>query len=909
MSYRVQVLLLGMMLCIFFPEDLLAQYTVQHQSPAGIVRNELTNLEFIVPGVTLEDVQEAVLFINFDDGVGYQQQEVLYQNGVFTTPIRVTNPSYSGMEYYFQLTLVSGVDIFFPENLPSENPVRVDIIEPEHTEPDKRSEDIDYTILSPEPGEVLAPNDVVLAVALFYDVSTLAPGEFRLLLDGRDVTALADTSDYFISYVPKGLRRGTHTFRIEYVTGEETFLVEEWDFEVVSAASIGYTGLGERTRPVGRIQLGARNQVIQGNINNAYTARSSISGSYGLFRYSLNGFFTSQESSRLQPQNRFGLNMQLGKWWRLQAGHIYPRMGQFTINGRRVFGINTEASLLWENLNLQFIYGEINRKITNLYSMVVVEEDTINAVVVDTSYTLKFEDQGRGTFQREIIGGRVAFGNEDHFQIGVQAMKVQDDTTSIFNVQNFNDLNNTLLAGINTAGSDPQRHIDKLTAQPELLQVQNGTVQPKGNFVGGADLKMGFHKNRIRLEAEGVVSALNNDIYGGALTVARADELGFELDSDVADILDRISTLIIVNENMNILPLRIKDIDSDSASADPFFPTSIIAANSELSINYPGNNFKLQYRWIGPNFSSLANSTIRKDIAGFTATDRFRMLQNRLYVTLGYEILEDNVTDTKEATTKSITYRTNLSWYPVSRDLPRVSAGIRYRTRDNGVSRFNDNIAPDLLTAAVQNFIISGTDTLVSTVPKNNVTLNLNGSITQQFELLDIIHDATLSFSNLKTTDDVFAFGDVNSSAYNFNITSRFNSIRLRSQLGLTFNNTETGSGQTDISIFGLYVGGSYFMMENKLNINGRLALTTNRSTVRSLIIDEASQEDGRPETDYFVLADDAVTNDFSTFVLQAGAQYDLNEFHSFIFNANLTNVSGNSNNDRIVQLRYVFNF
>ena len=214
-----------------FAEGLHAQYSVQHQAPAGIVRNELTTLEFIVPGVTLEDVQEAVLFINFDDGVGYQQQEVLYQNGVFTTPIEVTNPSYSSMEYYFQLTLVSGVDIFFPENLPSENPVRVDIIEPEQVVVDNRSENIDYTILSPEPGEVLAPNDIVLAVALFYDAATLAPGEFRLLLDGRDVTALADTSDYFISYVPKGLRNGTHTFRIDYVTEDETFLVEEWDLK------------------------------------------------------------------------------------------------------------------------------------------------------------------------------------------------------------------------------------------------------------------------------------------------------------------------------------------------------------------------------------------------------------------------------------------------------------------------------------------------------------------------------------------------------------------------------------------------------------------------------------------------------------------------------------------------------
>ncbi len=900
-------------LCSFFMFIISAQaqqFNVQHQQPTTVVRGELTSLEFLVPGVTQNDVQEAILFYRYDEALGYEQSELNFQSGIFDIGLQVDDEDASTLEYYFQLTLRNGQEILFPENDPSDAPVRVEIVDSENVSNQPRNSGIDYTILSPEPGDAIAPNDVVIAIALFYDINELEEGEFRLFIDDRDVTELADTSDYFISYVPKGLQNGTHTIRLNYLTSSQTYLVEQWDFDVVdpSRARTDDFVTGNRNRPIGNIELGARSQNIAGNSNDAYTARTNISGSYGALRYSLNGFFTSQESNRLQPQNRFGANIRVGNWLRLNAGHVYPNLSRLTIDGRRIYGLNSELRLLKESFNIQFLYGEINRKVNNLYQGVTRNEiDDGAGNVVDTTYTLNYENLGKGTFTRKITGGRVAFGNERKFQLGIHAMKVEDDTTSIFNIRDYNtllDASPTLYSNLTL--EDRQ----KLSDNPDLLTIQNGSVQARGNFVAGADLRMGLASNRIQLRSETVVSALNNNIYGGSLTVQRADDLGFDIEQQDADLLESISRLIIINENMNVLPIRVKDFSSDSAEAEVFFPTSLIGSNSELSINYPANNFKLQYRWVGPNFNSLANSTIRKDIAGFTATDRFRLLQNRVYVTLGFETLEDNVTGNKDATTQSNTYRTNISWYPVSRDLPRVSAGFRFRTRDNSVNRFNPNLAPNLENASVQNFVISGADTLLTPTPKENTTLNLSGSITQQFEWMDIIHDASLSINNLNTTDEVFAFGDVQSSAVSFNLSSRFNTLDLRTQLGITINNTETGNGQTDIRIFGMYAGGSYFLLDRKLNLNGRLAITSNTSTTRNLIVEPSVDGDNDPSNDYFVLSDTRNTSDFGTFVIQAGAQYDINNYHSFIFDANFTNVTGAGNsNDSIVSLRYLFNF
>tara|TARA_R110002096_G_scaffold303080_6_gene498062 strand:+ start:4289 stop:7024 length:2736 start_codon:yes stop_codon:yes gene_type:complete len=888
-----------------------AQYIVQHQAPPTISKSETNTLEFIVSGVSQAEVQEALLFFRYDDGVGYQQKEVFYRNGAFSTDLDVEDSNTSTLEYYFQLTLISGETVFYPESLPSENPIRIDVVEsPTGAKSDKRNENIDFTVLSPLQGETLASDKVLIAIALFYDIEKLEPGEFRIFVDDVDITAQVDTSAYYWSFLSREYRSGKHTIRLNYITEKETYLVNEWDFTVVNPSTLSqYTGVdGGRTRPFGNVELGARNQVIGGDVNNAYTGRTAISGNVGLFKYSVNGFLTSQESNRLQPQNRYGVNLQLGKWWKFQAGHVYPNMSRFTISGRRIYGINTELHLLKDNFNVQFIYGEVNRKIENLYTGIDRQEVVLGSQVVDTSYALKYDNRGKGAFKREIIGGRVALGNERKFQIGFQAMKVEDDTSSVFNARSFTDILGRSPAYYSNL--DPNTDILKLTNSPNLLQVENGSLQGKGNFVAGTDLKIGVAQNKIRLEVEGVISALNNDIYGGALTIERAEDLGFEINDKEEDLLDKLSKFIIVNENMNILPLRIKNIDSDSSEADLFFPTSLLASNAELSFNYPRNNLRIQYRWVGPNYNSLANSTVRKDIAGFTISDRFRMLQNRLFVTLGYEFLEDNVTNAKEATTESITYRTNVSWYPISQDLPRVSLGMRYRTRDNGIARFNPSLSTNLQNQAVQNFSISGVDTLLTSVPKDNITLNLSGSITQQFRFLDIIHDASLSFSTLKTTDDVFAFGDVKSSAMSLNFTSRFTELKLRTQLGITLNNTQTGSGQSDFKIFGIYAGGSYFLLESKLNINARIAATNNRSKSRSLIVDPISQADGDANNDYFILDDTSTKNNYGTYVLQTGAQYNVNEYHSFLFDANLTNVSGIGNtNDRIVQLRYIFKF
>ena len=129
-------------------------------------------------------------------------------------------------------------------------------------------------------------------------------------------------------------------------------------------------------------------------------------------------------------------------------------------------------------------------------------------------------------------------------------MKVEDDTSSIFNVLDYDDLllgPSALYA--NLTGLDRQR----LASEPDLLRIQGGSPRPKGNFVLGVDLAFALAQNKVRFKTETVASVLNEDIYGGPLNQIRAEELGFDgIDNATYDLLNQLATILIGFPNIVI---------------------------------------------------------------------------------------------------------------------------------------------------------------------------------------------------------------------------------------------------------------------------------------------------------------------------------------------------------------------
>ncbi len=892
-----------------------APFQVRHQAPAFVERSEPFELTFSVPGINPNDVQEAYVFYRHDGDMGYNQVPARLASSEFKAEFSVDSKQATSMEYYFSIRLNSGKQVTYPSNKASQDPVRVEVVDPHKSERQRRVEDtgVDYTILSPEPGATVGQQDVVVAITLFYDPAEIdtANSSFRMLVDGEDVTSQANASDYFYTYSPDELTNGSHRATLEIQKQDTVLTVADWKFSVLDPSMrASAANAGEDWTPQGNVEISARNQQVGGYANDALSGNVRLSGQKGNISYSAHGLLTTQEDPRLQPQNRFGASIYVGDWLEFEAGHVYPTLNPFTIAGQRMQGINAGFHLWDEALNLQLIYGKLRRSIDNLYEEVEVEKQTLQSQQTVTNYSLNTSDNG--TFRREIMGGRIGVGGSDVFNFGLNFLKVEDDTNSIRVINNFNSLMNL---NPDLASSLNAQQRQDLQQNPQQLSV-SGNPSPKGNFVAATDVETNLDNNRIQFQADAAVSLLNQDISEGTLTQEAAEDLGLTLDRNTETLLDQLSWLIIINENMDTLPIRF-DTGTSGAAAETYFPTSILATESELGLSYYNNNLKMRYRWIGPNYNSLANTTVRKDIAGFSVTDRLQLMENRIYLTLGYERLHDNVVNNKDATTNTTTYRTNVSWYPVDPGLPRVSVGLMKRNRENGVALNNPLVAGISGVeegAAVQNLAVQQSDTLLTPNPRYSDTYQLTASVSQEFDLFGITHDASINFSILNTIDEVFKYGDARNNSFSARVVNRYDELPLQTNLSFNINNTVTASGLNDIQIVGASVGGEAFLLDDKLTVDLSLAFTKNYSESKSL----TTNTNGTPQLtfdDYYKSGDSSSVSESNSYIVGAGARYNLNQRHSFVLDFRYSNVQNTLStsrtfpNDHLLRARYIFNF
>ncbi|MGF1671502.1 MAG: hypothetical protein ACFCU6_13715, partial [Balneolaceae bacterium] len=893
--------------------------TVRHQSPQFIERHIPANLVFSIPDIPDHQVLEAILFTRISGESGFNQQETRVINRTAEFSVLVEADHITSLEYYFMVRTLAGRQIVFPDIIEGESPLQIEVIGQRKGSFDQ-ADFIDVTILSPAAGKIISQEDFIFAAALFYDDEDVSGGTFTLHLNDVDVSENTEISPFLIKYIPDTLSPGDQNIRIVFEKDNKIYSVAEYSFRIAgSITPVSATGVPQLTMrtdrrlPSGTIEFSARNQEIAGRTNDALDGRLRLSGREGLLSYNLSGFLTSRESSRLQPQNRFSGDIRYGKWVHIQAGDVFPVFSNLSITGRRIRGISSEFNLLKEHLGLHFVYGDLKRSISNIYTPVQFSERTVGGQVVDTLFSIGFMDGGRGSFEQEVIGGRLSVGKKDKIQFSLHGLKIEDDTLSINVIRNFRDV---LELDSGLESNLRPEDIETLQNDPDLLQINGVNPSPRGNFVAGSELSMTFDSRRIRFKTEMAISLLNNDITGGPLDRERADELGFDLDESTESLFRRLSGLIIINDNMNTLPFRVTENADGSRNVDAFFPTSILANQSQLDLSYFNHNLQVQYRWIGPDYQSLANSTVQRDVAGITITDRFRLIQNQLFVTLGYENLRDNLADNRNATLRTKTARTSLSWFPVDQRFPGVTVSFRHRTRDNSVERFNPFLDSQFLNSAVRNFTITDGDTIVSATPRDNRTLTINSTVSQNFNLLNSAHRASITFSHLNTKDNVFAFGDTKSNSFSFLITSRFDGRPFRTRIGWNSSFTESTSGLTDIDIYAIDLGADLFLLENRLSLNSDFSFARNTFTSTRLIVDD----NDNPESFFdnrFVAAEDEEPARRSTnaYIFRVGASYDITANHSLIASVNYTSITNRLSSadffpdDRILQLRYIFRF
>jgi hypothetical protein len=903
-----------------------AQISIVHTAPPNLEKSAIASLVFRAPGVQQDQVVEAYLMYSFDIDAEKKRKPAVYKDGEFIVEIDLSSSTAGALQYAFYLEMAGGSIMSFPEQDPQNNPVSVALTDPQVTSKQRegRAGKVDFTVLSPEPGGSVNPEDMVVAITLFYKEGDAAAENFQLKINGKDVTSEADVTPYLISWVPKEVpAEGNISVELSMKNDKGRMIsLVNFKSKVSKKVQADKDASASKGMVVGNGELAARNQSIAGNSQDIYRGNFSLNARYGSTRFAANGLATSLENNRLQPQNRYGAELYLGKWFEVQGGHIYPTLNNLILSGQRVYGVNAGLYLFNRNIGFQAMAGEINRKVANLYTPVQYREqytvlstgDTLKdaatgAPVVNRSFELGGQANGFGTYTRKLYAGRFNIGNGRLFGFGISAMKVEDDTTSILNINRFNQVPVSLLSGLNT----DQRA--RLAANPDSLSITAPAPQAKGNFMVASDLVINAHKGRFRLAADGAVSLLNDDIGPGVLNQQRAADLGFDIDEDIADILDQISTLIIINENMKALPIKFEDNGDGTFETVPFVPMGIFAGQATLSLNYFGNNISAQYMWMGPEFTPLSNTAVRRDIAGFSVNDRIRLFRNRVYITGGYDQFSDNLLGTLEATTTTTSYRGGLGWYPFKSHLPRINLNYRFQNRDNGFRAENFLLDAALRSRAVRS-VRSVTADSSALLPNARFsdTYQYSATITQQIKLLGTIQDLTAGYTLIDTRDREFFYGNFYSDIYTFGLTSRWGKLPLKTTANVTMNNSKALSGLNTVNIMGYSLGAELLLFDGKVQINTDVALATNKVTNIELAISDNNTADEVLD-DYFVPNyDNKTVTESLSYIMNASARYNINRYHAFAVLFNYTQVenklaTGVIPNDQILQARYILNF
>ena len=661
-------------------------------------------------------------------------------------------------------------------------------------------------IMSPEPNSEISADNVLIAVSLI-GVTDLNANSVKVMLDGMDVTDRAYVDSDMVSCLLEDIDPGYHEIDLVIDGSRES---TKWNFSAIGKEAIlNYSG---------RIRSSSSMDQIDDQTLSINKMTIGLKGSaYEWLDLKTNLKMTSQESDLYQPRNIYGLTLGIKNILTLRMGDSNPRISNYTMNGKRIRGMDLDLSYGW--FNFRFLKGEINRAVqgdlSKAYSFEIDSDDLGEKYIA--------LDRAGYTYRQNVSSVRLSFGRGEIFQWGFNYMKARDDTNSVDQLL----LDAEIIYESDATGSVEGLEIGTVYTIGELgtkAKVLDGSDWsgngPKDNLVISTDLGVNLFSKRLRLDGEVAFSMTNNNIWGGPLTLAELDTLiddsvdnklsGFDL-SDLPDPADWEKYLII---NSNLSPLVPIDINAfgDSITVDlmdAVFSMPSLAYRGRAITNFYGNYLAIEYGQTGPEFNSLANPYLVKNKREWSITDKFKLFQNRLMLNLGYKHQDDDILTSVDNVNTQNTLSLGFNAIP-GPGLPTLNFTYRSMDRNNGITELIQ--LPDMTTS----------DNRQKT-QTNNLMLNVN----HRFDLV-WNHSISGTFVSVEKKDqfsnrsEEFVDPSMTTQVMNIALRTRYQSP-LKTSINLTTNSSElsTGPGQRGTQEFlTASFGGEHPFFNNKIMAN-----------------------------------------------------------------------------------------
>jgi hypothetical protein len=721
----------------------------------------------------------------------YRKMEMQITGNTASATIPASDVIPLQMEYYFILLIEGRPDEeTFPVENPEDRPFRVQIAA-------RQIKDDEIIFLSPEEGAIVSAEEMLVSISLLRASSSVNRGATKIYIGNRDVTTFAVVTDELITLVPENvtppLADGPQTLRVELYDKEgKLYHSRRISYKQLSSAEAA--GTTTQLAYNGSATLEARNENIQKTSTSYNRANITAWSQYGILRLNGRVYVTNEEKTDRQPQNRFFIEGQT-PWLRVGYGDAYPTFPNLIMTGKRIRGLTGNLTLGF--FNFDFAQGEITRNIGGdtlrtfpLDSLTSVQNDTSRFPRTGTFAAFRgdtiWAEYRYGTFRRDLLAVRPSFGSGKNFQWGFTLLKSKDDIASL---------------------------------------TRDGVVyggKPEENVLAGTDLVIAFDNRKFELTAQGAASLYNSNISSGNLRDSQIDSLyTSDKDStkkreDLKKLRDLVSKFITVNQSL--VPLSVERI------------TSVMAYETALALNYFNNYLKASYIFRGSGYNSFGQSFLRKDVKGINIFDRLRLLESQLFLSGGFERLEDNVDKSKNATTTFTNINATVSYFPRI-NLPNVTVGYGLNKSTNGLIGVDTTLHGTTVADSSDQRRRIGLFRAAIEEQTNRIFVQVGYPFTAVLR-----HNASISFSTANRDDKTLRNADTESMNISPTVTTTWR-IPLETTVGLSLNLNKlpspdpadtTGVRQipSDFNYTSVVVGGRYRMLQDKMRIWGTVAPT-----------------------------------------------------------------------------------
>jgi hypothetical protein len=228
--------------------------------------------------------------------------------------------------------------------------------------------------------------------------------------------------------------------------------------------------------------------------------------------------------------------------------------------------------------------------------------------------------------------------------------------------------------------------------------------------------------------------------------------------------------LLIINESLSPL--------------DPSGGTGL-AYQIGAQLNFFNHFVNFGFKQIGSQYNSFGYTYLRNDLRGFYINDNWRMLRNRLFLTVGFERYRDhfNTIDSNPSTAlNTVQLGFALNWSP---EWPSLNFNFRNHARNNGIAD---------TTMALDGSVIDRRE--------NNRTQDFSVQLNQDFRALNLMHTVSLGVTSSSRVDRFagqrlpVVASDVVTNLQSITVRTRFN-IPLISTLMFATNSNKAGGLQS----------------------------------------------------------------------------------------------------------------